>query len=409
VRRTPFAITLALIALIALIATSQPCLAQRPPLAAPCQDAAFLLTAAERTYCFAIAQTIVSAQPLLGILITQGDPAPGAGADRSARRGGAGGAGADGAAAGGVGAGGAGADGAAAGGAGTGGGLARFAATGRIGAVEVRLPDVRRQQTAATERLDHAATALAGTATVALFPGFSPAPGVSGVGSVTAIGSVAWLPFHIVKVTGLADDAAELAWGAGGRLGLLGESALLPAASLSVVHRRLSRVSHGVVCVGGAGGGTEVIRGSGRGYDFAAGTCAVPADPGEFSFDLAVWSGRASVVKTLSRIGIAAGAGYDQLRSDVAFGVGANPVLPGIGAQPVYVRGSGLSLRQGRWSGFLNGVVALRRASVVAEAGWLQGGSTGEGFDAAASTFDPRRGALFGGLAVRVGPAARPR
>jgi hypothetical protein len=87
----------------------------------------------------------------------------------------------------------------------------------------------------------------------------------------------------------------------------------------------------------------------------------------------------------------------------VDFGIGTRAVIPGLGEQPVYVRASGLRLEQGRWSMFANGALVMGRARVVAETGWLQGGSVVEGFDAAASAFDPPRGALFGSVGVRVG------
>jgi hypothetical protein len=356
VRRTPLVIALA------LSAATQPGLAQRPPLTAPCEDAAFLLTAAEQSYCYAIAQTVMAAQPLLGILSAQGEAAPGAGVRDATVRG--------------------------------------VAATVSIGAAEVRLPDIRSQHTAATERLDLAAPALSATMSLQLFPGFTPAAGSAGVGSIRVIGSAAWLPFNAVDVDGLADDAAEFAWGAGVVVDLLGEAGMLPSLSLSLMRRRLGTVSYGAVCPAGAG--ADLVRGSGSGYDFVAGTCAAPADPGEFAFDLASWSGRAVVARRLAGVSLAAGAGYDRFRSGVDFGIGANPVLPGIGVQSVYARGSGLKLQQDRWSGFVSGGVAVRSARVVAEAGWLQGGNDVDGFDAAASAFDPARGALFGGFGVRL-------
>jgi hypothetical protein len=354
---------------ILLIAAAQSVVAQQATISAPCEDAGFLLTPAERSYCYVLAQTVASAQPLLGILIGQGEVLPGGAASQGDRRATwRAGAGAD-------------------------AGL-------RIGAVGVRLPDVRRQQTAATERLDYTAPALAGIMAVRLFPGFSTGT-LAGAGSISVIGSAAWLPFHMVNLDGLADDAAAFAWGAGTVIGLLSESGRVPAVNLSVMYRRLGRVDYGDVCPAGAD--ADLIRGAGRGYDLAAGTCAVPADPGEFSFDLASWSSRAVVSKRLAGVGVAGGAGYDRYSSDVNFGLGANPTIPRLGTQPVYVRGSGLRLHQERWSGFANTSFGTRRVRVAAEAGWSRGGRALEEFDVAASAFDPARGAIFGSFGVRIG------
>jgi hypothetical protein len=349
--------------LIILAATAQPALAQRPPLSAPCTDFAALLSPGDRDYCHAIAQTVQSAQPLLGILINQGEPAPGAW--RSDR----------------------------------GDGVSRVDAGVRVGMVRVRLPAVGLRETALTGRVEHTATALAGALSVSLFPGVSAA-GVDGIGSVRAIAAATWLPFEVIRLEGLAEDAARFVWGAGAVVGVMGESAALPAVTLSAMHRRLGRVSYGAVCPAGAG--ADLVGGSGSGYHYVAGVCAAPVDPAELSFNLSSWSGRAVVGKRLGAFGAAAGGGYDRDASDVDFGLGANAVLPGLGERPVYVRASGLRLKQGRWSAFANGSLTVGRAAVVAEAGWLQGGAEVEGFDAPASAFDPERGTLFGGVGVRL-------
>jgi hypothetical protein len=344
--------------------TAQPAFAQRAPVSAPCTDFAWVLSASDRAYCHAIAQTVQSAQPLLGILINQGEPAAGVSrpsADGEGRTG-------------------------------VGAGL-------RMGAVQVRLPAVGRRETSLTEQVEHTTTALAGALSLPLFPGVS-AGGMRGIGAVRAIAAATWLPFDVIRLEGLAEDAARFVWGAGAVIGVMDESAVLPAVTLSLMQRRLGRVSYGEVCPGGAS--MDIASGSGSGYDFTAGTCAAPVDPAELSFKLSSWSARAIIGRRLANFGLAAGGGYDRDGSDVDFGLGANAVIPGLGERPVYVRASGLRLEQGRWSMFANGSLALGRAQIVAEAGWLQGGSVVEGFDAAASAYDPTRGAPFGSAGVRV-------
>jgi hypothetical protein len=350
---------------ILLIVTAQPASAQGAAVAAPCADFAALLSDGDRAYCHAIAQAVQAAQPLLGILINQGEPVPGV-SRRSA--------GFD--------------------------GLRGVDAGVRIGMVQVRLPAVGRPETSLTEQIEHTTSLLAGAISVPVFPGVSAA-GVSGIGSVRAIAAASWLPFDLLRLEGLAEDAARFVWGAGAVVGVMGESAVLPAVAVSAMHRRLGRVSYGEVCPVGAG--ADLVSGSGSGYDYVAGTCAAPVDPAELSFNLSTWTARGVMGKRLGAFTAAAGGGYDRHASTVDFGIGTHAVIPGLGEQPVYVRASGLRLEQGRWSMFANGSLATGRARVAAEAGWLQGGGVVEGFDAAASAFDPARGALFGSLGVRVG------
>jgi hypothetical protein len=339
-----------------------PAAAQRPPVSAPCGDAAPLLSASERAYCHAVAQAVQSAQPLLGALIAQGEPVPGLALTSAV---------------------------------GTGRGMA---VSMRGGAVQVRLPDVRTQQAAATAQLEHTAHALTTAAVLPLFPGIRAAR-LSGVGSVRVIAAATWLPWDVIGLEGLAEDAARFAWGAGVVVGALPESTLRPSLSLSVMHRRLGRTTYGVVCPPAAS--SDLIGGRGSGYDFVAGTCIAPADPVELSFDLSSWNGRAVIAKRVAAVGVSAGAGYDRHGSDVAFGLGANAALPGLGERPVYIRASDLRLTQGRVSAFANAAVAIGRVGVAAEAGWLQGGSSVEGFDAPASAFQPAAGSLFGSVGVR--------
>jgi hypothetical protein len=351
------------VVILGLAGVALPAAAQRPPVSAPCVDAAPLLNVEERAYCHALAQAVQSAQPLLGALIAQGELAPGLATAASAV---------------------------------TGRGID---ASIRWGAVQVRLPDVSTQQTASTGQLEHTAHALSASAVLPLFRGVQAA-GLTGVGSVRVVAQATWLPWDVIGLSGLAEDAARIAWGAGAVVGALPESNVWPSLSLSLMHRRLGRVSYGIICPADAG--VDLVGGRGSGYEFVAGTCTAPVDPFELSFDLSTWSGRAVMAKRVAAVGLTAGAGYDRYGSDVAFGLGANAVLPGLGEQPVYVRASDLQLVQGRLSAFASAALGIRRVGVVAEAGWLQGGSVVAGFNAAASAFDPAAGALYGSIGVRV-------
>jgi hypothetical protein len=352
---------------VALAAAAAPCPvhAQQPPLYAPCEDAAALMSPDEQRYCFAIAQTVTSAQPLLGILVAQGDPLAG---ERGAGRVRAG------------------AD-------------SRGSAAVRFGAAAVRLPDVRQQATATRERLGGTAPAMTALATVLVFPGFSPGGGLDGVASVEVVLNGSWLPFNVLEVRGLASRRAEIACGAGLRIGLWEQTSLAPAASVSVARGRLGRVGYGDVCPAGTGAG--LISGTGRGYHFTAGTCPASADPGEFSFDLTTWSGRTTLAKRIFGPDLHVGAGYDRFHSEVDFGLGAVADLPFLGVQPIYVRGSGLRLTQTRLSAFGGGAMDLGRIRAAAEGGWLRGSAPIHGFNAEGSAFDPRAGNWFGSLGIR--------
>jgi hypothetical protein len=354
------------VTLLAVLAAASPLAAQSDPgTGAPCQDAAPLLTPADLRYCYALAQAVEAAQPRLGILIAGGNPTLGAVAIRGLRI----------------------------------GALPPSSLTARLSVVGTELPDVRRRETAATQAIRMAAPALDATASMALHPGLRAA-GMAGLGAVDLLASATWLPFNLVNVRGLADDTPAFALGAGARVGLLRETFGTPGASVSVMYRHLGRVGYGTVCPAGAG--ANLIAATGLGYDLAAGLCATPADPGEFSIDLGGWSSRATVGKRLLGIGVTGGIGYDLFRSRIGFGLAASPTLPGLGTQPVYVRGSDLRLRQDRWSAFINGAYTFVLTTLAAEVGWMQGGSPLDGFDESASRFEPRRGSVFGSLGGRL-------
>ncbi|MDQ3555838.1 MAG: hypothetical protein M3409_03545, partial [Gemmatimonadota bacterium] len=340
---------------LATLLSAAPGRGQQPGTGAPCEEASPLLTPAERSYCFALAQAAESAQPQLGIIVAGGNPTIGTAGGGGLRL----------------------------------GVLPRVSATAQLSAVRIRLPDVRTAATSTTERLEGVAPALSGTVTVGILPGVSIAPTLAGIASVDLIASAAWLPFNLVNAGGFASDNAEFAYGLGGRLGLLRESFVAPAVSVSLTYRRLGQVRYGDVCP--QGGSASLLQERGSGYDLDAGLCASPGDPGEFASDLSDWSARAVVSKQLLGFGVAGGVGHDRLRSRIGFGLGATPALPVVGTQPVFVRASNLLLEQDRWSAFANGSFSVFIASVAVEAGWLQGGSRVRGFPET-SAFDPGAG-----------------
>ena len=334
--------------------------------AAPCRDAAVLLSESEQQYCFAVAQAAESAQPQIGILLAGGNPTLGNTGTGAIRL----------------------------------GTLPRFSATAKLSAVWIQIPDIEQQGTAATGKLSLPAPALSGAAAIGLFPGISVAPTLGGFGSVDLLGSATWLPFSVIGVDGF-DEAPDFAYGIGARIGILRESFTAPGIALSVMRRSLGRIRYGNVCRAGAG--SNLLAGEGDGYRLEGGVCAAAGDRGEFTFDLTNWSGRATVSKRLLGFGITAGAGYDRFESDLGLGVGASAQLPEIGARPVFVRASEIQVETDRWSTFVNAAFSVLLARFVAEVGWMGGGSIVPGFQASNSEFDPGSGTLFGSVGVNVG------
>lgn len=351
----------------ALLFGATPLAAQQGGTGAPCRDAAAFLSPAEQQYCFAIAQAVEAAQPQLGIVIAGGNPTLGSQATGTVRL----------------------------------GSLPRFNASAKLSAAWFRLPDIRQQGTAATERLDAPAPALSAAVAVGLLPGYQLTPTLGGLGSVDLLGSAAWLPFRLFDAGGFADDAAEFAFGVGARVGLLRESFTAPGVAVSVMYRHLGRIRYGDVCPGGTAG--SLLIAGGDGYRLGGAVCPTPGDRGEFAFDLSGWSSRATVGKRFGGFGLAAGGAYDRFRSDVAFGLGATPELPTLGRTPVIIRASQLRLTSGRWSAFANASRAIRLARLTAEIGWMQGGAAIDGFNSPASEFDPGAGTLFGSVGVSLG------
>jgi hypothetical protein len=91
------------------------------------------------------------------------------------------------------------------------------------------------------------------------------------------------------------------------------------------------------------------------------------------------------------------GAGWDRFSSTHGFigyrGTG--------GFEPVSGT-AGASVHDSRWSAFTNLSYGLTVGSLVAEAGWMSGGSAVEGYTPASGGFDPGQGTLFGSIALRV-------
>lgn len=354
-----------MVAVAALGMAPAPAFSQEAGLGAPCNDPR--LPESVRADCFTVAQAVESAQPQLGILLAGGNPTLGTASAGGIRL----------------------------------GILPRVSATAKANLVFIRLPDILAEGAGgATQRLNDAtgipAPALSGTVSVGVYPGFSIAPTVGGIGAVDLLGSATWLPLETFGVEGFGDDAPGFSYGVGARLGVLRESFTTPGLSVSLMYHRLDELRYGSVCEEpGLGGVTEER----DGYTAQAGPCAGGGDPGEFRVDLSTWSARAAASKRLLGLGLTAGVGYDRYGSDVGFGL--RTPCPEDAGSNCYFRAAGMELDSDRWSGFVNGSFSLLMATLAAEVGWLQGADPIDGFPSA-SDFDPSTGTFFGSLGFRL-------
>jgi hypothetical protein len=160
---------------------------------------------------------------------------------------------------------------------------------------------------------------------------------------------------------------AGVAWGIGGRLGLLQESFALPGASVAWLYRTVGRVQVGRLDDG---------------------------DQAEFGTDLRVVSVRAAAGKSFLTIGVTAGVGWDRYRSDVDLRF-VNPVTGSV--ETVFTRESPGTLKTERWSGFGEFRFTVTVVSLVAQLGYLER-------DARTLTDGVTRvssGGLFGGAGAR--------
>jgi hypothetical protein len=318
-----------------------------------------------RELCITVAQALESAQPQVGILSAGGNPTLGTASTGGLRF----------------------------------GILPRVSGTARLNLVFIRLPDILAEQVGgAGQRLNETvglpAPALGGTVTVGVFPGLSPLPLVSGIGAVDLIGSATWLPFKAFGLDGFGEEAPDLSWGGGVRVGLLRESFILPGISVSLMHRRLGNVRFGNVCPSPLQSTTM----QGDGYTRESGLCPEGGHPGEFAFDLRSWNTRAAVSKRLLGLGVTAGIGHDRHSSDVGFGF-RTPDMPATD----YVRIRDVDLTSGRTSLFANASFTVLVATLALEAGWMNGADPLPAYqEMGEGGFDPRRGTFFGSVGARL-------
>lgn len=338
-----------------------PALAQDGGLAASCAG----LPAEARETCVTVAQAAESTQPQLGILLAGGNPVLGTASTSGVRL----------------------------------GILPRVTAGVRLNVVGARVPDIIVDDEDGSSELGETigvpAPALGGYVAVGLTQGFTLGPTVGGFGAIDLLGSATWLPFRAFEVEGF-EEAPEIAFGVGARVGLLRESFVTPGVSVSVMYRRLGEASFGEVCRGEE---VEVL----PAIQVDQACVGDPGDLGELRFDLTNWSYRGVVSKRLLGLGLAAGVGYDRYESDVSSAFRYQQPPATIGGAPVTMvrRGPEVTVENDRWSAFGNASFTVLVGTITLEGGWMQGGDTIEGFPSG-SDFDPEDGNFFGSLGVRL-------
>lgn len=228
---------------------------------------------------------------------------------------------------------------------------------------------------------------------LSVFQGVDHSPGIGGIGALSVIGTLSFVPFS-VEADGVRQ--ADYATGVGVRVQLLRESFTAPAIAATAMRRSLRRVSWGNLCPGGPVPITNPVDNPDLPLIAA---CPGPGDPGEVNFDLTNWSGRFTIAKSLAGFSGLVGFGYDTFESEVGFGARSSVRVND--ATPIF-RFRDLPLESSRWLMFGGISFNLFVASITAEAGWQRGAPPLSDFDSLGSGFDPEDGALFGSIGARV-------
>jgi hypothetical protein len=348
--------------LAASVLTIAPDISAQQTLESYCANAAIESAGATES-CLTAVQAVVSGQPRLGLVLAGGSPTFGPGAPGIRL-----------------------------------GVLPRASASVRLNVVQVRLPDLLQEQLGQQQqwirRYGAPVPALTGDLSLGLTDGFTVSPSVAGIGALSLLGSVSYIPF------GLFDDDfgnSEIGYGVGGRVHLLRESFLVPAIAASVMWRTLGEVRFGDVCRTG----DVPVPGEPAGPGVQAFVCPTGGTVGEFGFDLTNWSTRLVVSKQLLGLGTTGGIGYDRYESGIDFGFrGRSQAPPTEGTLTFRVRDEPLDAD--RWSVFGGLSYSLLIATIALEAGWQQGSAPISGFRSLQSNFDPRTGQWFGSFGFRL-------
>jgi hypothetical protein len=249
------------------------------------------------------------------------------------------------------------------------GGFPHLGITLRVNATQVVIPDLNYAGVGTT--------VAAGQKLVAPAPLVEGALGIFGGlpgGSLAldALGSAQLLPTGLINnvyidVTAQHIGSVALGLGFGGRLTLIGEGAVLPAVTVSVMRRTLPRIGVG-----------DLIKG----------------DRYSFASDLASTEYRATIGKRFGPLALGAGAGWTAYAADAVV-VFLNPVTS-VAEDPISI-----TVNDSRVVGFVDGGLALGPVYLIGEGGIQRGKDLG-----LVTTFvgnNPMDQRLFGSIGLRFG------
>jgi hypothetical protein len=259
----------------------------------------------------------------------------------------------------------------------------------RLSAVPIAFPDILEENdleppppVGGRRRLNTVAVAVDAAAVLV--------PGTAGFGPIEALAGAGYLPFDLISREAYPTGGAQLSWTVGARVGVLGGSALLPTVSVSHQYRRIGTLSVGNACEGSIGPASG----------FTEQACSGAGDVAEAIFDASSWNTRVRIERGVGPLSVGGVVGHDRHRGELNVIVrGVRTAIGGARAHLLHQRGP-VPLRTSRWSGFLDAALPVEFATLVASAGWMQGGERVAGFGTEGA-FDPEAAAIHVSFGAR--------
>jgi hypothetical protein len=252
------------------------------------------------------------------------------------------------------------------------GGLGHFSVGVRANAVRVTVPQLNYGGASDTVASGDTTFVPAPSldAAVGLLRGFGP-----GLLAVDALGSVQLLPTDQIDNFRLDPNATTvgglgLGLGFGARIGLLGETLVLPGVSVSVMRRNMPQLQYGNVDLASA------------------------SDDYSYAIDLHTVNVRLTASKKLAIVNLAAGLGIDHYSGDATIQF-RDPALP------LVVNTVDFKLSQTREVVFANAGFDMRIVKLIGELGYQTGKD--QKLSTTFQGIDTKSGTMFGGVGLQVG------
>ena len=244
------------------------------------------------------------------------------------------------------------------------GAIPRLSLAGRVTAVTLDLPAIDRVNS--DDDIKAAVPSINLDASLGVLTGLSLFPTVGGFGSIDVIASVGMIP--VPEGEGFGGDN-PFSWALGARLGILRESFTAPGISVTGTYRRMSDVTYG-----------DRTLADEQSYFEAS--------------DMSMLSVRGVIGKRILMLGANAGVGYDRFKSNVAFGgvVSGSPRFDF--AEDDFTNNRTMAF------GSLSFTMLI--LSIIAEAGWQNGGDEFTATLPTGQSSKTQKSAYFGSLAIRL-------